>query len=98
MAQASVHKLSASHRAGRAIGATATTAGLAVALLGAFAQTAAPLWMEPSPEVMEQVTRCQALPPRQGRETCRQRMASTRLQDLQRGVQVADRQSTRMAR
>lgn len=93
MSQASISKLSAAHRAGCAFGAAVTTAGLATALLGAFVQTAAPLWLEPSPDVLEQVSRCETMPPRQGREACLQRLAAVQLNLLLRGVQVAEQTS-----
>lgn len=89
MSQACIRPLTAARRAGCAIGAAATTAGLATALLGAFVQTAAPLWLEPSPEVLERVAHCETLPPRQGREACLQRLAAVRLDQVQRGVQLA---------
>lgn len=81
--------LSPACRAGCAFGAILSTAGLATALLGAFVQTAAPVWLEPSPELTEQVSRCDTLPPRRGREACLQQLAAAWLDQLQRGVQVA---------
>lgn len=89
MGQACSHPLSPARRAGCAFGAAVTTAGLATALLGAFVQTAAPLWLEPSPEEMAQVSRCETVPPRQGRDVGLQRLAAARLDQVQRGVQVA---------
>jgi hypothetical protein len=99
MPQVPVQSLSPGRRAGCAVGAMLTTAGLAVALLGAFVQTAAPLWLDSSsPEVTEQLSRCEPLPPRQGREDCLQKLAAALLEDLQRGVQVAERNSALPAR
>ena len=62
-----------------AAGALLTTAGLVLALLGAFVQASSDDWLLPTPDVLALVSQCAARPSRSARQACLHEVVVARL-------------------
>ncbi len=77
-------------RIAAAVAATTTTAALVGSLLLTFDAASPTLWLAPSPQVLELVSRCDTLPTRHAREECARTVVAVLLQRRQ-------QQSTQLA-
>lgn len=83
--------LGAQRRLAAAIAAATASVGVLSAVLLAFHTAGPPVWLAPTPDVLEAAASCDRYPERQAREHCRQQLVAAHLAPAPQTLRLARR-------